>query len=160
MAVNHAIVDAIAGALPALSDQWSKPFLIGILGLPGTGKTEVTRWWSLHYPLVVLPTDALRLRYQLRSGPATHEVMYGVAAKLLPLNTGLIFDGMHMGRIDRTQLRQFAEHHGGQTLLVHTVASPEVIAARLEARRKDEQKTISEGKLSFLMSTSFAYLGC
>jgi len=114
MAVSHAIVDAIAGALPALSDQWSKPFLIGIFGLPGTGKTELARWLSLPYPLIVLSTDALRLHYQLGSGPATHEVMYGVAAKLLPRNTGLIFDGMHMGRINRTQLRRFAEHYGGQ----------------------------------------------
>jgi len=146
MAADHTVVDAIVDASSALSERWSTPLLIGIFGLPGTEKTEVTRWLSLHYPLIVLSTDALRLHYQLASGPATHEAIYDVAAKLLPLNTGIVFDGMHMGRIHRTQLRQFAEHHGGQSLLLHTVAAPEVIAARLAARRDNEQETIAEGK--------------
>ncbi len=146
MAANQAIVDAIVDALPSLSKKWSTPLLIGVFGLPATGKTELTRWLASHYPLIALSTDALRLRYRLASGPATHEVLYNVAARLLPLHTGIVFDGIHMGRIHRRQMGQFAEHYGGQSLLVHTVASPDVIAARLEARRKDEQKTISEEK--------------
>lgn len=143
---EQAIVEVILDTVPPLTRRWSIPLLIGIFGLPGTGKTELTRWLASHYPLIALSTDVLRLRCRLASGPATHEVMYNVAARLLPLNTGIVFDGIHMGRSHRRRLRWFAEHYGGQGLLIQTVASPIVIAARLEARRRDEQKTINEEK--------------
>lgn len=82
--MSAAIVRAIVERHAAALVPWRAPLLIGLFGLPGAGKTTVARWLAARYPLVVLATDALRLRHGLPSGPATIDAMYEVAAALLP----------------------------------------------------------------------------
>ena len=43
--------------------RWARPVLIALFGLPGAGKTAVARYLAGHHPLLILSTDALRLRY-------------------------------------------------------------------------------------------------
>ncbi len=140
------IIDDISGSHALGIGQWRIPVLIGVFGLPGTGKTETTAWLATRYPLVVLSTDALRLRHHLPSGPATIDVMYEVAARLLPQRVAIVFDGIHMRRSDRVRLRQFAEEHRADWAFIHTIAEPAVIERRLEARRRDADHTRAEGK--------------
>lgn len=125
---------------------WRVPVLIGVFGLPGTGKTEITRWLAARYPLIALSTDAIRLRYQLPSGPATLDVMYEVAAELWPRNAGIIFDGIHMRRDDRARLQAFAEQHHAHSGLIYTTAEPKIIEERLVARQNNMKQTVAEGK--------------
>lgn len=125
---------------------WSKPILIGIFGLPCSGKTEVAAWLGARFPFVILSTDAIRLTYDLPSGPATHDVMYAIVDELLPHNLGLIFDGIHTSRSDRERLRQFAAKHDAECELIFTKADLSTIQQRLEDRANDPDATTAQMK--------------
>ena len=144
--VDSAIVTDILANLAVPLGRWHIPVLIGFFGLPGTGKTETAHRLAARFPLVVLSTDAVRLRYQLSSGPATHNVMYDVASTLLPMKVGLLVDGIHLGRPDRLRLRQCADRHQARSALIYTTARSAVVEERLEARRCNEQQTTAAGK--------------
>ncbi len=139
-------IAAILADLTVPPSRWRAPVLIGVFGLPGTGKTETARYLAQRFPLVALSTDAIRLRYQLPSGPATHDAMYGVAATLLSRQVAVLVDGIHLGRRDRLRLRQVAAQHGAQSALIFTTARPAVVEARLQARQRDQEQTVAEGK--------------
>lgn len=128
------------------SSKWQSPVLIGIFGLPCAGKTEIARYLSKRHSLIVFSTDSLRLEYGLPSGPATHALMYELAAELLPQQHSLIFDGIHLGRKDRDALRRFAERYGVESKIVYTTAVPHIIQERLQARIQSPEQTSAEGK--------------
>lgn len=81
---RSAVVASLLADLIIPIPRWQAPVLIGVFGLPGTGKTHVARRLADRYPLALLTTDVIRQRYGLASGPATHAVMYELAATLLP----------------------------------------------------------------------------
>ncbi|HEY0070745.1 MAG TPA: AAA family ATPase, partial [Chloroflexia bacterium] len=112
------IVTRLLADLPIEAVRWSRPVLIGIMGLPGAGKTEIANYLAERHPLVKLSTDSIRLKYGLASGPATHDVMYQVAGKLLPKNAGLILDGIHLGTRDRDRLRRVADEHEAYAAII------------------------------------------
>lgn len=143
---DPAIVAAILDDLVPPVGRWREPVLIGVFGLPGTGKTEIAGYLAQRFPLVTLSTDALRLCYGLALGPATRVVMEAVVAALLPLRVAVLFDGIRLGRRDRLRVRQVADQHGAASAVLYTNARPEVIAARLAARQRDPARTAAEGK--------------
>src|SRR4051812_43646566 len=100
-------------------ERWVKPVLIGIFGVPGAGKTEVARYLSHRYPLLILSTDALRLQYGFESGLETRQVMDHLAIQLLPQRIGLVFDGIHLGRKDRRAVVQLAQVCRADALLLY-----------------------------------------
>lgn len=144
--MRASIVDAIIEQLEASLVYCRAPLLIGTFGLPGSGKTAVAHWLAARYPLIVLSTDTIRLHYDLPSGPATVDAMYEVAATLLPRNAGIIFDGIHMRRSDRTRLQAFATHYSVHSALLYVTADREIIDARLAARQRNTERTRAEGK--------------
>lgn len=131
---------------------WSTPVLIGIFGLPGTGKTEIARLLGNRIPLVVLSTDAIRLRYGLASGSETIDVMYTVSAVLLANGASVLLDGIHLQFSDRLRLRRFAERHGADSALIYATARHPVIKLRLRDRERFPERTSSQGK--FVISDS------
>lgn len=142
-----AVADLLAG-LAVPTGRWRAPLLLGLFGLPGTGKTFVAHRLAARYPLVVLATDAIRQRHGLPSGPATHAVMYEVAAALLPLRAAILFDGIHLARRDRLHLHAFADRHQAHAAVIFTTARPAVIEARRRARQADPEGTRAEGKFA------------
>lgn len=144
--MSAAIVREIVGQHDETLVPWRAPLLIGLFGLPGAGKTTVAQVLAAHYPLVVLSTDALRLRHGLPSGPATIDVLYEVAAALLPRRAAVLFDGIHPGRHDRDRLRAFADTHAAMSALLYVTAERATIAERLAARRDNATQTIADGK--------------
>lgn len=130
--------------IPAV--RWRRPVLVVIFGLPCTGKTELARHLARNFPLVNLATDAVRLRFGLPSGPATHEVIYEAAASLLGQSIGIVWDGIHNGRCNRERVRCFATEHQAEAELIFTIASEAVMQQRLEMRLSDPQGTIADGK--------------
>ena len=134
---------ADVGALPG---PWRRPVLVALMGLPGTGKSGTAAYLGSRLPLVVLSTDAIRLRYGLASGPATHEVMREVAAPALAAGAGVLLDGIHLGHGDRAGWRDLAVAAAAGFELVYTTAAPEVVAARLRARSAAPAETTAQGK--------------
>jgi predicted kinase len=149
--VERSVADRVAVAdLLACLDvplgRWRAPLLIGVFGLPGTGKTEMSYRLARRYPLVMLTTDAIRLRYGLPSGPATHAVMYEVARALLPRRVAVLFDSIHPGRGNRLHLREFATRHQAESAVIFTTAQPAIVEARLQARQEAPARTARDGK--------------
>lgn len=136
----------ILSKLAIPSARWVKPVLIGIFGVPGTGKTEVSCYLAHHHPLLVLSTDALRLRYGLESGLVTRRVMDQLAAQLLPQQVSIVFDGIHLAYKDRQAVRQLADAHQADAHLIYVVADPETIEQRLQARMQRAEQMAAEGK--------------
>jgi DNA-binding NarL/FixJ family response regulator len=58
---------------------WSTPVLVGIFGLPGTGKTTVADYLRNNHPLSHFSTDEIRIRYGLESGTEALKTMQEAA---------------------------------------------------------------------------------
>jgi predicted kinase len=138
------IVTGLLADLPTQQVRWSRPVLIGIMGLPGTGKTEIANYLAERHPLVKLSTDSIRLKYGLASGPATHDVMYQVAGKLLPKKASLILDGIHLGKRDRDRVRRVADEYGAYAAIIYATASPDIIEERLQQRLQQSQQATDD----------------
>ena len=126
--------------------RWREPVLVGVMGLPCTGKTELSTRLAARFPLVVLATDQIRLAHDLPSGPATHDVMRSVASVLLRRRISVIFDGIHLGTSHRESLRDFADAHAARFELIYAIAAGCVIAARLKAREASPAESSASGK--------------
>jgi predicted kinase len=140
------LTERILSELAIPPQRWFEPVLIGIFGVPGAGKTEVARYLAHHHPILVLSTDALRLRYGLESGLVTRRVMDQVAAQLLPQQVSIVFDGIHLAYKDRQAVRQLAAAYQADIHLIYVVADPEIIEQRLQARIQRAEQVAAEGK--------------
>jgi len=136
----------ILASLKLPVERWPTPVLMSLLGLPATGKTALARSLAERHPLVVLSTDAIRLKYGLSSGLATHAVTYPVIGELLDQKIGVVWDGVHFKKDDRRRVRQFADEHGARFVLVVTTTNPAVIAQRLQEREHSPEQTVAQGK--------------
>jgi predicted kinase len=141
-----AVADRVLADVQLPGIAWASPVLIGIFGLPGAGKTEVARLLGTRFPLVVLSTDTIRLRYGLTSGPEAIEVMYDTAAILLANGASVVFDGIHLRASDRTKVRNFAKRHGAEPALVYTTATASIIEQRLRERERFPEETREQNK--------------
>jgi predicted kinase len=141
-----AVIERVLSELVIPSTRWSTPVLIGIFGVPCAGKTEVARYLEHRYPLLVLSTDALRLRYGFESGIDTRQVMDQVAAQLLPQQVSIVFDGIHLRRKDRQAVRQLADAHQVDVYLIYVVADADLVEQRLQARMQRAAEVTAEGK--------------
>lgn len=140
------IADLVLAKIPVHAGRWRRPILVALMGLPGSGKTEAARYLATRFPLTHLATDAIRLRHGLPSGPATHEVIYDVAAALLQQGGGVIWDGIHPTRQHRAHVREFATRVGADFELIYTRADDAAIRARLAQRAAAPDRTAAEGK--------------
>lgn len=138
--------EAILADLLLPTQQWQTPVLIGIFGLPGTGKTAVAQYLAQQHPVVVLSTDAVRLRYNFPSGPATHEALAGVAGVLLAKQFSVVFDGVHLGQQDRARVRSLAQRYAAHARILYTTARLDVIAQRLDDRMRQPEQTCAAQK--------------
>lgn len=120
--------------------------LLGILGLPATGKTTVADHLTRLYPVVVLSTDAIRLQYGFNSGPETLAVLCEVADKLLARNRGVVIDGIYLDVAGRTKTQALADKHDAFYRIIHTVATQTLIDERLQARIDAPEATAEAGK--------------
>jgi predicted kinase len=138
----------ILSGLTLPQTTWQRPVLIGVMGLPCTGKTEVSAHLAARLPLLVLSTDQIRLAHHLPSGPAVHQVMRSVASVLLSRRISVVFDGIHLHRAHRTDLRHFAAGHAARFELVYTTAGEAVIEERLRVRKAAPARTSSGGSFA------------
>ena len=141
-----ALADRVLAELPAHAGRWRQPVLVALWGLPGTGKSALAAALAEQLPLTLLSTDALRLRHGLPSGPATHELIYAAAARLLSQRGGVLWDGIHSTRAHRAAVRAFAGRHAAHLELVRTTAADAAIRERLAGRAATPEQTTAEGK--------------
>jgi predicted kinase len=126
--------------------KWKLPCLIATFGFPGAGKTTVASTLSNHYPFVLLTTDLIRLKYGFTSGPETLKTMCLVGEKLLSQSYSVIFDGIHMMRKNREEIRHLGIANKAKVRFVHVFADPNVIKQRLNQRIANPDATRQNGK--------------
>lgn len=132
----------------ALQDEWpavkpdSRPALLLLCGLPGSGKSYFAAALAQRIPLVILSSDRLRklLIPRPRYSRGEHRRVFAAAhlllAQLLASGYPVVFDATNRTARARQPLYELAERAGAQLLIVEFTAPEEVIRQRL-ARRAD-----------------------
>ncbi|BAQ34824.1 ATP-binding protein [Dehalococcoides sp. THU3] len=118
------------------------PFLVILVGLPGTGKSTFAKCFTERIPAVILESDALRKTLirkpvysnteHIRVFKAIHELM----TKLLKQRVSLVLDATSMTAKDREPLYSIASSQSVKRFIVEMDLSPEIIKKRMDMRTK------------------------
>ena len=119
----------------------SRPVLILVSGLPGTGKSHFSRLISRALPVAVVETDFVR---KTLFRPPTYSAgesafVYGVCHALIDsfLSKGMrvLFDATNLQESNRELIYRIADRAEARLIIVRTLAPEDVIRSRLERRR-------------------------
>ena len=121
--------------------------MIGVMGLPCAGKTEISTLLAKRFPLARLSTDEIRIEQNLSSGPVAHDVMRSVAAVLFSSKFSVVFDGIHLDKAHRNSLCKFAKIHGAAFELIYVVANETVLTMRMREREASPLETSIDRKI-------------
>lgn len=127
----------------------SRPALVVLSGLPGTGKSHLAHLLSKRTPVVIIRTDQVRKilfprpSYAGAESGLVFEVSHALIEELLMRGKSVVFDATNLVESNRRILYRIAERTRAKLLIVETVASDEVVARRLEQWRKSEGERFS-----------------
>lgn len=138
-------VQYLVRSMGELPEPVAEPALIIISGLPGTGKSYLSKRLAERVRFLVLESDALRKT--LFSQPSysfpestqlfrtIHRLLRGLLGKGIPV----ILDATNLSDRFREQLYSIADQLNARLILVRVDAPPEVVYRRLESRQRDEE---------------------
>lgn len=136
----------LAESLGELPEPQVKPTLIVISGLPGTGKTYLSKKLAERLQFAVLESDALRKSlfsppaYSPAESSRLFQAIHLLIEKLLRKGIPIILDATNLSERYRERLYHIAERLDARLILVRVDAPPEVVRRRLEERAKDKEK--------------------
>jgi DegV family protein with EDD domain len=122
----------------------TRPALVLVSGLPGSGKSHFSRELAKRYPLAHLNSDALRkilLPHPTHSAAESTRLfaaVHALAERLLSRGAGVILDATNLKEAHRRPVYDIAERTGAVLVIVHTKAPPDVARRRLESRTRGE----------------------
>jgi predicted kinase len=125
--------------------QKSKPLLVIVFGLPGTGKTTMAHLLSKALKARHMNTDMLRTalgkrdRYTDEEKGEVYRILLERAEGHLENGQDLIVDGTFSREAYRESIRQLAERTGTTLKWIRTMASEEVVQTRVSQRRTFSQ---------------------
>lgn len=118
----------------------SVPFLVVMVGEPGTGKSFFLRRLVALQPLRVVESDALRRKMfpEPRYTSEEHAAVFGAAhralAERLARGQSVAMDATNVEEKHRKVLYDIAKTHSAQLLIVRVVAPPVVVRHRMVGR--------------------------
>lgn len=133
-------VRQLEAMLLPLPEPRRRPLLVAVSGLPGSGKSQLSRRIAAEAPVAVLESDALRKAlfpeptYSAPESSRLFRAVHALAAKLLRQRVAVILDATSLQEEHRWELRQVAERAGARLVLVWVEAPEVVVAERLRAR--------------------------
>lgn len=139
------IKEAVATVEPHIKlpdETTSKPVLILMTGLPGTGKSFVSRRIQQNLPSVIVQTDFVRKtlfprpRYTAEESALVYRTSHAIINSLLRRGYRVIFDATNLVESKREFVCRIAERAGATVIIVRTVAPREVVFERFEQRKQ------------------------
>jgi DegV family protein with EDD domain len=137
-------VTTLESSLADPPPRQTQPALVLVSGLPGSGKSHLSRELAKRYPLVHLNTDALRRAlfphptHGAAESARLFSAVHAVVDRLLSRGAGVILDATNLKAAHRRPLYDIAERAEAVLVIVHTEAPPEVARHRLESRAKGQ----------------------
>ena len=135
------VLDAdLAEAQPRMP---SRPLLIAMCGLPGTGKSHFAAKLSEEIPLLILETDRLRKVLVTRPKYTTQEhrrvfnSCYQLIVYYLINGYSVLFDATNLNEDFRSFLYDISSTTAAPLALVHATAPQNVVRRRLKQRKAD-----------------------
>lgn len=133
-------VSRLKESLPELPEPVAKPFLIVLSGLPGTGKSYISRKLAEHLPCVILSSDAMRR--VLFPSPVFDDgenqrlfaALHILIEDLLSKNVAILFDATNLVERHRERLYSIIDRLRLKMIILRVEAPPEVVHQRLQAR--------------------------
>ena len=120
--------------------EQSRPVLIVIVGLPGSGKSFFCSKLTGRLPYIVLESDVLRKKlnprptYSARESAGLFRLIHYLIQELLSKGVSVILDATNLRESERRPLYRLAEAANARLILVRTEAPEELIRKRLKAR--------------------------
>ena len=133
------------GPLPA---PVSRPALIIVSGLPGTGKSFFSQKLAERTPFIILETDALRKmlfpspRYTAGESYRLFRACHLLIEGLLRQGIRVIFDATNLVERYRERLYHVADQLGAKLAIVQVEAPPELVRQRLQERALSTQPDV------------------
>ncbi len=119
-----------------------EPVLIMVSGLPGTGKSHLSRHLANAMPFLILESDALRKTlfseptYAARESWRLFEAIHGLIEVLLKSGISLILDATNLSARFRERLYEIADRLGVRLIVVRVEAPVGLVRERLERRSR------------------------
>lgn len=140
----------------------SKPIVIIMMGLSGSGKTSVSQFLANHFKAVWVSSDIERQKLfkghkDIYSQAANRQVfahMGALAKQLIKAGYPVILDSCALKKSERDQFRQIAKDTGCCCRLIHCRASPNVLKHRINHRLMTENNA-SEATLDLVNSQQY-----
>jgi predicted kinase len=138
-------VQQLLESLGELPEPVAEPALIIISGLPGTGKSYLSKRLAERVQFLVLESDALRKTlfsqpsYTSRENARLFEVIHLLLRELLSKGISVILDATNLSEQLCEQLYSIADRLDARLILVRVEAPPEVVYQRLESRARDPE---------------------
>jgi len=133
-------IERILAEVGPLAPSRSRPALVMIAGLPGSGKSRFCRELRRRTGAIILESDALR---QALFGQPDHSqsesrrlftAIHGAIEKLLRAGVPAILDATNLAEWQREPVYAIAQRTGARLILVWLEAPPHVVQARLTNR--------------------------
>ncbi len=139
-AQSQSDVAILLASLQPLPEPIAKPFLIVVSGLPGTGKSLLSRELAKRLPMVILETDSIRKtlfpspNYSASESAQLFQTCHSLIELLLQKGIPLTLDATNLVERHREHLYHIAEKVGAKLVLIQVEAPQEVVRHRLENR--------------------------
>jgi len=138
-------VQHLLRSLGELPEPVAEPTLIIVSGLPGTGKSYLSRRLAEKVRFLVLESDVLRKMlfsppsYSSQESARLFRTIHRLLRELLSKGIPVILDATNLSERFREQLYSIADRLHVRLILVRVEAPPEVVYWRLENRAKDAE---------------------
>ncbi|MCD5413235.1 MAG: ATP-binding protein [Dehalococcoidia bacterium] len=133
-------VSRLKESLPELPEPVAKPFLIVLSGLPGTGKSYISRKLAERLPCVILSSDTMRRAlfpspvFNAGENQRLFAAMHILIEDLLRKNVAILLDATNLVERHRERLYCIIDRLRVKIIILRVEAPPEVVQERLQAR--------------------------
>ena len=119
-----------------------------VAGLPGTGKTTISKQVAKELNAEILRTDEIRKNNEFseKEKKTVYEKMLSIAEKELKKNKNIILDATFYKKKFRSKAKKIAERNKTENYLIEVTCSEKALKKRINKRFKEKKKQV-KGKL-------------